>query len=90
MLLFSTVERMGITDERQALDKSLVEIEDALQSKSFLSGRDEPGLGDLAVYGALRSIEGLPAHDRIMFHDENTDRPLRLWYDRTKSKVTGD
>ena len=80
---------MGITDEREALDKVLVEIEDALRSKDFLSGREEPGLGDLAVYGALRSIEGLPAHDRILFHGENADRPLRSWYDRTKSKVTG-
>eukprot|EP00977_Amphora_coffeiformis_P001115 scaffold227_cov165-Amphora_coffeaeformis.AAC.28 len=86
-LLYGTTERMNITNEKEALDKVLAEIEDALQSKDFLSGRSEPSLGDLAVYGALRSIEGLPAHDRIL--NGNAERPLRLWYDRTKAKVMG-
>ena len=86
-MFYGITERMGITDEQEALDKVLVEIEDALQSKDFLSGKSEPSQGDLAVYGALRSIEGLPAHDRILSQD--TERPLRLWYDRTKSKVMG-
>ena len=81
----TTTERMGITDEQEALDNVLQEIEDALKSKDFLSGRSEPNMGDLAVFGALRSIEGLQAHDRILNTD--IDRPLRLWYDRTKSKV---
>lgn len=76
---------MEINDERSALDDALQKIEDALQSNDFLSGRSEPNMADLAVFGALRSIEGLPAHSRIL--NEQTDRSLRLWYDRTKCKV---
>lgn len=75
---------MQVTDEREALEEVLQEIEKALESKNFLSGRSEPSLGDLSVYGALRSIEGLPAHNRILV---DVDRPLRDWYQRMKSKV---
>lgn len=78
---------MGVTDEEEALDKELRTIEEALQARDFLSGRDEPHLGDLAVFGALRSVEGLPAHDRILGNN-TTDRPLRKWYDRIKNKMT--
>jgi hypothetical protein len=53
-------------------------------SKDFISGRSEPHLGDLAVYGTLRSIEGLPAHDRVVV---NREGPLRDWYDKMKIKV---
>ena len=77
-------ERMNIADEQQALEDVLQEIEKSLGSKDFLSGRSEPGLGDLSVYGALRAVEGLPAHDRILM---NVDRPLREWYERTKGRV---
>lgn len=80
-------ERMEITDEKQALEDVLQEIETALASKDFLSGCSEPNLGDLAIYGALHSIEGLPAHDGILVH---ADRPLKDWYERTKTKVKGN
>ena len=75
---------MKITDEQAALEEVLQEIEKALGSKEFLSGRSEPGLGDLSVYGVLRSIEGLPAHDHVL---KDVDRPLKDWYQRTKRKV---
>lgn len=75
---------MKVTNEKEALEEVLQEIEKALESKEFLSGLSEPSLGDLSVYGALRSIEGLPAHNRILV---DADRPLRDWYQRMKSKV---
>lgn len=75
---------MQVTDEEKALEEVLQEIEKALESKEFLSGMSEPSLGDLSVYGALRSIEGLPAHNRILV---DVDRPLRDWYQRMTYKL---
>ena len=80
-------EKRGITDEREALERALRTIEvDGLAGGAniFISGRQEPHLGDLAVYGTLRSIEGLAAHERVVF---NREGPLRAWYERMKRKV---
>ena len=83
---------MNVTDEQKALEEALQQIEDTLEevsssvsSQSFLSGKAEPNLSDLAVYGALRSIEGLPAHTRIL--GDHVTRPVKDWYERTKQKV---
>lgn len=86
---------MNITDERAALEQALRQIDSALKNAPFLSGKTEPNVGDLAVYGALRSIQGLPAHQRILGHDDDDDgadndhhhRPLKDWYARMQSKV---
>lgn len=86
--VFRNAERMKIANEQEALEEALKEIEEALRSHDFLSQRSEPHLGDLAIYGALRAIEGLPAHERILGH-ESPDRPLKDWYARTRNKVTG-
>jgi hypothetical protein len=86
-IVSSFPERLNITDEQAALEAVLVDLEARLgPSQSFLSGGSEPYLGDLIVYGTLRSIEGLPAHDRIF----EQDRPLTEWYQRTQSKVAGE
>ena len=75
-----------MTDEQKALDDVLQEMEQALANQDFLSGKSEPSLGDLAAFGALRSIEGLPAYDRILGSDSK--HPLvQSWYERTKQKV---
>jgi hypothetical protein len=82
-----STERLAIKDEQAALEAVLVDMEERLgPSQTFLSGGSEPHLGDLVAYGALRSIEGLPAHDRIF----EQDRPLTEWYQRTQSKVAGE
>ena len=80
-------EKRGITDERDALEQALktIEIDGLLGGANvFISGRQEPHLGDLAVYGTLRSIEGLAAHERVISKREG---PLRAWYERMKLKV---
>lgn len=78
-------EKRNITDERQALENSIVTLErEGLGNYNFLSGKDEPHLGDIAVYGTLRGIEGLPALDRVVFQ---RDGALASWYERMKHKV---
>jgi hypothetical protein len=78
--------KRGITDERKALDDSLAEWEEnALsQGKLFASGTDEPNMGDIAVFGTLRAVEGLPAHTEAM---EQRGEILPAWYDRMKEHV---
>jgi hypothetical protein len=43
-------------------------------------------MGDLAVYGTLRSIEGLSAHKEVLRRDESS--PLPEWYQRMRSKLS--
>jgi hypothetical protein len=77
-------EKRNITDERQALHEALVKLEtEGLgQGRQFLSGTDKPNLGDVSVFGVLRSIEGLPAHHDVMEGRVQTD--LVDWYQRMK------
>lgn len=46
-------KKYGIENERAALLDRLSAWEDALQAGPFRSGRGEPDLGDIAVYGVL-------------------------------------
>lgn len=52
------------------------------QNNKFLSGKDDPNLGDLAVFGVLRSIEGLPTHAEAV--DNRGNGRIREWYNRLK------
>jgi hypothetical protein len=81
---FARTEKRNITDERQALQEALVKLEaEGLgHGKQFLSGTDKPNFGDVAVFGVLRSIEGLPAHNEVMGGRAQTD--LVDWYRRMK------
>lgn len=54
-------------------------------SQKFASGSADPNLSDLAVYGTLRSVEGLPAFRRIMEDPDNV--ALAEWYLRVKDRV---
>lgn len=73
---FYPTEKHNITDERQALQDTLQVLEDHLRGdggegnsdRLFLSSSSSsrPGLGDLAVYGTLRALEGLPLHAAIL------------------------
>jgi glutathione S-transferase len=47
------------------------------QGKAFAGG-EEPHLGDLAVFGCLRAIEGLDTHSEAL-----RDQPdIAAWYER--------
>lgn len=78
--------KRGITDERQALNDVLTQWEEEglCQGKPFASGKDEPNLGDLSVFGTLRAVEGLPAHTEAV---EQRGGALQEWYDRMKKQV---
>ena len=78
--------KRGITDERQALHDALTQLEeDGLgQGSPFVSGKDEPNMGDLSVFGTLRSVEGLPAHSEAI---EQRGGVLPEWYGRMKKQV---
>jgi microsomal prostaglandin-E synthase 2 len=79
-------KKRRITDEQQALNLLLdrFEKEGLKNGDSFLSGADEPNLGDLAIYGTLRSIEGLPVHDRLI---RERGGNVGRWYDRVAAIV---
>ncbi|KAL7559549.1 hypothetical protein ACA910_005177 [Epithemia clementina (nom. ined.)] len=84
-----------IDNERQALtlvlEKPIQQLSSSSSSSSsnsglFLSGLEEPHLGDLAVYGALRGIHGTPVHDEIWSSSKDS-RVLKDWYERMQAKV---
>jgi microsomal prostaglandin-E synthase 2 len=78
--------RRGITDELKALDNVLKEWEEngLDKGKLFASGTNEPDMGDLAVFGTLRAVEGLPAHSHAV---EQRGVILPAWYHRMKEHV---
>jgi len=74
-----------IQDERQALEEVLEKPVQHLtrNGAKFLSGRSEPHVGDLAVFGALRGIQGTPIQREIL-----EQRPvLAEWYRRMEEKL---
>jgi len=83
--------KLNISDERAALHTALKQWEEeALNNgtKQFASGRDVPDLGDIAVFGTLYSVKGLPAHDEIIGYDDNGDHlVLKDWYARMAQLV---
>lgn len=79
-------EKRNITDERAALHQALVQLEtDGLKNNDFVSGIAKPNMGDITLFGTLRSIEGLPAHNDVI---ATRDGPLRAWYERMSAEVT--
>lgn len=84
-------EKRNITDERQALYDALQTLEDEISqaggergTDSFLSmSPTQPHMGDLTVYGVLRSLQGLPIHEQVM-----TDFPaVSSWYKKLQEVV---
>jgi len=81
--------KRGIGDERVVLQEALQKWQqDGLANgkHNFSSGKDDPNLNDLLVYGILNSIDGLPTHKQIMNHPENT--VMNDWYHRVKGRIT--
>mmetsp|Transcript_8761 Transcript_8761/g.12401 ORF Transcript_8761/g.12401 Transcript_8761/m.12401 type:complete len:284 (+) Transcript_8761:79-930(+) len=79
--------KRGITDEREALNKVLsVWEEEGLSSgkKEFQSGTQAPNMGDIAVFGTLRSVEGLPAHKEVI---EERGGVVKDWYERMSGQL---
>lgn len=78
-------KKKNIVDEARDLEDALLKLEnEGLAGKEFLSGLSGPNIGDIAVYGTLRSIQGLPAHDRFVV---KRGGDLYAWYERMAQKV---
>uniref|UniRef100_A0A7S1CY25 GST N-terminal domain-containing protein n=1 Tax=Cyclophora tenuis TaxID=216820 RepID=A0A7S1CY25_CYCTE len=78
-------KKYNIEDERKALEEALqVWYNEALNrdEKQFASGANVPNLADLTVYGTLRSVEGLEAHDTFV-----RNGPVSDWYQRMKEQT---
>jgi hypothetical protein len=63
---------------------SILEKEGLGESNKFLSGKEEPHMGDLAVFGTLRAVEGLPTHTEFV---QNRGGPILEWYEQMSAKV---
>lgn len=81
-------KKLGVEDERSALHDALDDWErEGLDNgnKMFCSGTDAPDMGDIAVFGTLRSIEALPSFREIVKVREADQKYVTLkWYDRMK------
>ncbi|KAJ8903212.1 hypothetical protein NDN08_004322 [Rhodosorus marinus] len=77
------MKKHGIAEERQHL-MSLLNIwaADALMGRKFQAGEDKPGVADLAVFGMMRSMEGVPTFDYCMKQDV-----VRNWYKNVEEAV---
>ena len=81
-------KKRGILDEVKALDDVLTKFEnDGLDNgkKQFVNGKEVPNLGDIAIFGTLRSIEGLPAHEQAV--KSRKSGVIQEWYTRMKIQV---
>jgi microsomal prostaglandin-E synthase 2 len=81
-------KKRGIADEVKALEEVMTKLEyDGLDAgkKQFVSGKENPNLGDIAIFGTLRSIQGLPAHEQAVTSRDST--VIQEWYDRMSQQV---
>jgi len=74
-------KKYNIQDERAALNSAIETFLQKLGGKDFLFG-SEPTLADIAVFGVLKSIEGLRTHNDVL-----QNKLLQSWYNRVESKV---
>lgn len=78
--------KRGISDEKEALARAVAIWEEeglGRGAKHFGSGLGQPDLGDITVYGTLRSVEGLPAHDLAV----ESSPVVRDWYQRMRQEM---
>mmetsp|Transcript_11948 Transcript_11948/g.25870 ORF Transcript_11948/g.25870 Transcript_11948/m.25870 type:complete len:303 (+) Transcript_11948:78-986(+) len=79
-------KKRGIDDEQESLGEAILSFEkDGLGggSKMFSSGLSQPNLGDISLFGTLRSVEGLPAHDIALSHSD----VVKNWYLRMEGEM---
>jgi microsomal prostaglandin-E synthase 2 len=69
--------------EREALSGVLDELVRGCKGQPYLGGQ-LPGLGDVSVFGVLRSIKGLPTHSFMLEHSG-----AKAWYLRMEGAVGG-
>ena len=81
---FYFAEKHNIEDEEKALEDALTKLEDGLEWQTYLSKKEKPDLGDLAVFGTLRAIEGLPVHEQLILKRGGS---ISTWYQRMKEQV---
>ncbi len=79
-------EKYKIDDVEVALDETLVELESELSKSAsgFLGPSKIPHLGDLAVFGVLKGLEGLPLWNTIF---DGGFPNLQQWYANVESAV---
>jgi hypothetical protein len=79
-----------MTDEREALRKALAQWEEKGLKKgqnTFSSGSTFPDMGDLCVYGVLKSVSGLKVHEEAILDHQNGGALLD-WYLRMEHEMT--
>ena len=81
-------KKYQLDDVRVALDEALLELENGLKNESgtFLHDDKSPHLGDLAVFGVLKGLEGLPILEDCVLQDEVYPN-IRQWYDSMNEQV---
>ena len=75
-------QKYGIVDERAALMERLAAWEAELGDRPFRGG-DRPDLGDVAVFGVLGAVEGLPAREDVV---ERSPK-VGAWIDRVDAAL---
>ena len=80
-----SIEKRNITDERKELFEILQQWEDHLsQRQDDRRGEgNDVEVGELAVYGVLRGLHGLPVHSDVM---SNFAR-IASWYEGLERRV---
>ena len=79
-------KKRNIDDESEALREAIQKWEqEGLDGgkKKFGSGQKQPDLGDITVFGTLRSVEGLPAFDMALA----TSQVVKEWYGRMEKEM---
>eukprot|EP00557_Chaetoceros_sp_GSL56_P008828 CAMPEP_0176499490 /NCGR_PEP_ID=MMETSP0200_2-20121128/12955_1 /TAXON_ID=947934 /ORGANISM="Chaetoceros sp., Strain GSL56" /LENGTH=294 /DNA_ID=CAMNT_0017897913 /DNA_START=95 /DNA_END=979 /DNA_ORIENTATION=+ len=79
-----------IVDEREALRNALTQWEEEGLKKgenTFGSGSDSPDMGDLCMYGVLKSVSGLKVHDEVIL---DRDGAVVDWYLRMENDTSGN
>lgn len=66
-----------------------VQIAKFLEGKQFFSGREEPGINDLSLYGMLGGFVAV-GDSSVNDFLGGKDDPLRLWHTRMKQKLTSE
>mmetsp|Transcript_36963 Transcript_36963/g.54070 ORF Transcript_36963/g.54070 Transcript_36963/m.54070 type:complete len:291 (+) Transcript_36963:58-930(+) len=81
--------KRNIKDEQKALQTTLDLFENEALAQGqhlFASQNSVPDMGDIAVYGVLSSVKGLPVHDYVLQQSRESD-VLMDWYARMEEEV---
>ena len=82
MMALNVLEKDGLTDSSKVMMMNGGGHNGS--TYLFLSQRSIPNMGDLAVFGTLRGLQGLPIHTHIL---SKRDSPIPEWYERMNQVV---